>query len=89
MISLTPFALRCRLRDRLRAVFAFLEVSLKIWVYIDGFNLYNGAVKNTNYKWLDLLKLSQLLRPSDSIERIKYFTAKLDARRADTEQPFR
>ena len=62
---------------------------MKIWVYIDGFNLYNGAVKNTDYKWLDLLKLSQHLRPSDSIERIKYFTAKLDTRSTDTGQPFR
>jgi len=23
-------------------------------VYIDGFNLYNGSVKNTQFKWLDL-----------------------------------
>lgn len=25
----------------------------KTWVYIDGFNLYYGALKRSPYKWLD------------------------------------
>lgn len=26
---------------------------MKTWVYIDGFNLYYGAVKDTPNKWLE------------------------------------
>lgn len=26
-------------------------------IYIDGFNLYYGALKGTPYKWLDIVKL--------------------------------
>ncbi len=44
-------------------------------VYVDGFNLYYGAVKGTPHKWLDLAKFFQFLRPHDSIEKIRYFTA--------------
>ena len=43
--------------------------------YIDGLNLYYGAVKRTNYKWLDLEKLCRRLIPNDRILAIKYFTA--------------
>ena len=50
--------------------------------YIDGFNLYYGALKNTSYKWLDIQKLLELsLKPTQqhhpqrSIIEIKYFTA--------------
>ena len=28
-------------------------MSNRTYVYIDGLNLYNGALKNTSYKWLD------------------------------------
>lgn len=44
-------------------------------VYIDGFNLYYGAVKGTPYKWLDLQKFFQLIRQHDDIQVIRYFTA--------------
>ncbi len=48
-------------------------------VYIDGFNLYYGALKGTPYKWLDLLKLCRALLPADSIQSIRYFTARVSA----------
>lgn len=48
---------------------------LKTNVYIDGFNLYYGAVKGTTYKWLDLLKLSQAIVPTHTINKIRYFTS--------------
>jgi uncharacterized LabA/DUF88 family protein len=48
--------------------------------YIDGFNLYYGALKQTPYKWLDLSRLCQTLLPSDTIQEIKYFTARVSAR---------
>jgi uncharacterized LabA/DUF88 family protein len=44
-------------------------------VYIDGFNLYNGAVKNTPFKWLDLGALCAALLPGHTIRKIRYFTA--------------
>jgi alkylhydroperoxidase family enzyme len=44
-------------------------------VYVDGFNLYYGAVKDTPYKWLDIHKLCSLLLPQNQIHRIRYFTA--------------
>lgn len=53
----------------------------KTYVYIGGgFNLYYGCLKRTPYKWLDLAKLSHALLPGDTIERIKYFTARVSAR---------
>ncbi len=49
----------------------------KCIVYVDGFNLYYGALKATPYKWLDLYKYFTLLRADDNIEKIKYFTAEM------------
>lgn len=46
-------------------------------IYIDGFNLYYGAVKNTPCKWLDMERYFSLLLPHDDIQIIKYFTAKI------------
>ena len=50
---------------------------MKTIVYVDGFNLYYGSLKNTPYKWLNLLELSRLLLPKHEILKIKYFTAKV------------
>ena len=45
-------------------------------VYVDGFNLYYGAVRGTPLKWLDPVRLSRLLLPSECmIDRLLYFTA--------------
>lgn len=49
-------------------------------VYIDGFNLYYGALKRTPYKWLDLAKLCQSLLPGDTIQELHYFTARVSSR---------
>lgn len=48
--------------------------------YIDGFNLYFGLKSKSwrRYYWLDLQKLSQnLLKPYQSLECTKYFTARI------------
>ncbi len=58
-------------------------------VYIDGFNLYYGALKGTPYKWLDLEKFSRIFIPNYDIHRIRYFTAKIAARRDDPHGPTR
>ena len=58
-------------------------------VYVDGFNLYNRAVRGTEFKWLDLRKLAEVLFPDDMIDRIYYFTALLTARAGDPGEPLR
>lgn len=58
-------------------------------VYIDGFNLYYGAVRGTSNKWLDLEALCHRLLPKDDIKRIRYFTARISARPGDPQQPQR
>jgi uncharacterized LabA/DUF88 family protein len=62
---------------------------VKTNVYFDGFNLYYGAVKGTPYKWLDLAALTAKLFPRNQINRIRYFTAIVDARPPDLQQPVR
>lgn len=44
-------------------------------VYVDGFNLYYGALKGTPYRWLDLAELCSRMLPQDEVVGIKYFTA--------------
>lgn len=58
-------------------------------LYIDGFNLYYRAVRDTTFKWLNLRKLAEILLPQDTIHRVCYFTALLDARPDDPRQPQR
>jgi len=58
-------------------------------VYIDGLNLYYGALRNSDYKWLDLEKLAHLLVPQDQIGIIRYFTARVNARPNDLQLPVR
>jgi uncharacterized LabA/DUF88 family protein len=62
---------------------------MKTYVYVDGFNLYYGAVRGTSYKWLDIAKMCRLLLPRHEIGRIKYFTARVSARPGDPDQPTR
>jgi uncharacterized LabA/DUF88 family protein len=62
---------------------------VNVSVYIDGFNLYNGALKNTPYKWLDLYAFAQKLCPSDQVNKVKLFTAQVDRRFDDPQQPVR
>jgi hypothetical protein len=58
-------------------------------VYIDGFNLYYGFLKNTPFKWLDLDKLCRLLLPKQQINKIKYFTAIVKSRPNNFNMPIR
>jgi len=48
-------------------------------IYVDGFNLYYGAVKDTKgKKWLNLEIFFRRLRPHDDVRAIKYFTTLVD-----------
>jgi uncharacterized LabA/DUF88 family protein len=62
---------------------------MKVYIYIDGFNLYYRAVKGTRYKWLNLARLCQIMVPRDDIVKIKYFTARISSRPDDPDQPNR
>jgi len=52
---------------------------LRIAVYVDGYNLYYGRLRGTNFKWLDIVQLfDALLAQRDQNEQlvvVKYFTA--------------
>ena len=63
--------------------------NLKTCVYIDGYNLYHRALRGTEFRWLDVAKLSEVLFPSDEIKCVGYFTARVLARRANPGQPQR
>ncbi len=58
-------------------------------VYIDGFNLYYGSLKYTQCKWLDLSKLCSTLFPTDTVHRIRYFTARVKPSPHDPDAPLR
>ncbi|MEK7610314.1 MAG: NYN domain-containing protein [Patescibacteria group bacterium] len=58
---------------------------MRVIVYIDGFNLYYGALQKTPYKWLDVAKLSSFLLRGHEIAKIKYFTAPMRIRDGDTD----
>lgn len=59
---------------------------MKANIYVDGFNLYYGAVKDTPFRWLDIAVLCSLLLPRDNIHQIKYFTALVDPHPTDPGQ---
>jgi uncharacterized LabA/DUF88 family protein len=58
-------------------------------VYVDGFNLYYGALRRTRFKWLDIEKLCGLILKNTAIARIKYFTARIVPRPNDPDQALR
>lgn len=63
--------------------------ALRTFVYIDGFNLYNRALKNTPHKWLNPKALvEKLLDAENRIDSIKYFTSPVQSR-TDPEQYIR
>jgi len=54
-------------------------------VYVDGFNFYYGLLRDTSYKWLDLIKLFEeelvpLKSPEAELVTLKLFTAPVLAR---------
>ncbi len=58
-------------------------------VYIDGFNLYYGALRGTPNRWLDVYRMSQLALKGHSILKVKYFTAHVKPRPGDPSQHIR
>ncbi len=63
---------------------------MRVYVYVDGFNLYYRALQNTPYRWLNLVEVAKrLLDPSDTTPMIRYFTARVSARAGDLDAPRR
>ena len=58
-------------------------------VYIDGFNFYYGCVAGTSHKWLNIVAMCEDLLPPNKILGVKYFTARVQARPGDPDQPTR
>ena len=66
------------------------RAAMRTFVYVDGFNLYYGALKGTPFKWLDLVSLlEKVLQPRHEILKVKYFTARVSGTRADPSKPQR
>ena len=59
---------------------------MKTIVYVDGFNLYYGALRGTPYKWLDVVALCRALLPRHEVTGVKYFTARVSPRESDPQQ---
>ena len=47
----------------------------KTFVYIDGFNLYYGAIRGKGFYWLDLQAFGRRLNGNQDVERVIYCTA--------------
>lgn len=58
-------------------------------MYVDGFNLYRRALVNTPFKWLDLVRMSELLFHDFDILKVRYFTAHIKHQPHDPRAPQR
>lgn len=62
----------------------------RTYIYVDGFNLYYGALRKTSYKWLDIMSLCRgLLKPDHEILKLKYFTARVHPTPQDPQKHIR
>ncbi len=57
-------------------------------VYVDGFNLYYGALRKGPYKWLDLHRFFRMLRNEDDLRTIKYFTARVSRQSSSNQDSY-
>ncbi len=58
------------------------------YVYVDGFNLYYCAVRQSD-KWLDISRLCGILFPNVIVTKIRYFSARVKALPHDPSAPTR
>lgn len=59
-------------------------------VYIDSWNLYFGCLKGTPYRWINVAELARQSLPSHyQINRLRFFTARIQARPTDPQQAVR
>ena len=49
-------------------------------IYVDGLNLYNGSLRrHPQLKWLDIARMCRALLPGREINRIRYFSARVNS----------
>lgn len=59
----------------------------RLCLYVDGFNLYYGALKGRRgVRWLDLVALGRRLFPDDELVGVDYFTALVKPRHGEQAQ---
>jgi uncharacterized LabA/DUF88 family protein len=58
-------------------------------LYIDGFNLYYGALRGTPLRWLNLLELASREFRRNRIVAVRYFSAAVQGRPSDMDEPLR
>lgn len=67
-----------------------LVTSSKFNAYIDGFNLYKGALaKRPHLRWLDIISFSKSLRANLQLGDVYYFTARVAERYRGDDAPRR
>jgi uncharacterized LabA/DUF88 family protein len=65
-------------------LFVGIEKIKRTSVYVDGFNLYYGALKGTPYRWFDFVTaVAQLLPLDHEVMAVKYFTARAKPTKRD------
>ncbi len=64
-------------RHKKRPLLCYTDSVQRLIVYVDGFNFYYGAVKQTPYKWLNFNKLFEILFPKHNLVLVRYFTARV------------
>lgn len=68
------------------------SMRMRIRVYVDGMNLYYGALKRgsgAQYKWLNLVKLAcEVLPPRCDVVKVLYFTSRI-SKVSDSDAPDR
>ena len=62
---------------------------MRTYVYVDGFNLYFGALRHTPFKWLNIRAMCEMLLPDHEVAAIRYFTARISGRPGDIDGPVR
>ena len=63
---------------------------MRTFVYVDGFNLYYGALKGTPWRWLDPVALFEKIpQPQHEIVAVKYSTARVSETAGDPSKPQR
>ncbi len=81
----SPYPFGGRAQGCRKAALAFLWSAnlIRTNVYVDGFNLYYRALRETPCRWLDIGQLAQRLLSNHQINRIRYFTARVSNRPND------
>ena len=88
--ELLPLWLRHKVQAPERGLCFLWLWKMRTTVYIDGFNLYYGSLKQSKAKWLDLFIYFSKMLPSDcKLEKVKYFTARVRPLPNDRDAPNR